>query len=171
MTDERCLPPRDSARARAPVLATLPALAVLVGAGLPALAGCRALHGRAPPFAREIEAENRRLEQLFREGDLLGIADVYADDALLFGSGGMRIEGRTEIDEYWSDVAQPLEWRLEIEELGGSEQLAWELGTSRLTVRVDGQPRTSAADFLVLWRRDSTGAWRILSHVWWERER
>ncbi len=142
----------------------------LLGAGILALGGCDALRRREPPFAREIEGLNRALEEHFREGDLLGVADLYADDAVLLGPGGTRVEGRNEIDEYWSDIDHPVDWRLAIRATGGSPELAWELGTSRLTRLVEGRAQTAEVDFLLLWRRAQDGSWRIMLHAHWPEE-
>ena len=139
---------------------------VLAGSGL-CLAGCRTPRSSAASFRSEIEARNRELESSFREGDLLGVADVYADDARILGPDAAPVEGRSGIDEYWSDIARPLDWRLEIHELGGSEALVYELGTSRMTRLVDGVPQTVVVDFLLLWRRDAARAWRIVLDVYW----
>src|SRR5262245_44139231 len=42
----------------------------------------------APTLSSEIESRNRRLEELFRAGDLLGVADLYADDGVLIDESG-----------------------------------------------------------------------------------
>ncbi len=126
---------------------------------------------RAAPFAAEIERLNRELERRFQAGDMLGIADLYADDALLLGPDGFRVEGREAIDDYWSQFADPLDWKLEIFEIGGSEQMAYELGRSHLTLERAGDGasgrHTSVVDFVVLWKRDATGAWKIALDAYW----
>lgn len=138
-------------------------LVLLVG-----LAGCRAARTRdKAPFVLEIEARNRHLEQQFRAGNLLGVADVYADDAVLLNARGERIEGREGIDGYWSAIENPVDWSLEIRTIRGSEAVAYELGVSRLTKRRDGQLITSETSFLVLWRREPDGAWRIALDAYW----
>jgi uncharacterized protein (TIGR02246 family) len=137
---------------------------------LAAFAGaCRSPGERkdAPPYVREITALNRRLEQEFESGNLLGVADLYADDGVLIDARGERTAGREEIDAYWSAIESPVDWRLEIAEIRGSEAIAYETGTSHLTTRRDGVLHTSVNDFLVLWRRDPDGAWRIELDAYW----
>ncbi len=136
-------------------------------AALTALAACESLRAREPSVEREIEAANRVLEERFRAGDVLGVADLYADDALLIGPSGLRIEGREEIDAYWSEFARPVDWRLEVQDVGGSAELAWELGTSHMTQESDGAAHTSVVDLLFLWRRAPDGTWRIAFHAYW----
>ena len=134
----------------------------------PAGSACKSgPRGPEAPYALEIEAQNRRLEEAFRAGNLLGIADVYADDAQILDAHGTRVAGRQEIDQYWSAIEGPVEWKLTIRRLRGSEAVAYELGTSELTTRREGELHTSTNDFVVLWRRDSSGEWRIVIDAYW----
>src|SRR5262245_31696707 len=73
------------------------------------------------PYGREIEALNRHMEEQFRTGNLLGVADMYADDAMLLDERGTRVAGRQEIDEYWSGIEDPVDWKLEIRSIYGSD--------------------------------------------------
>ena len=100
-------------------------------------------------FAPEIEALNRELEERFRAGNLLGIADLYADDALLISPTSV-IEGREAIDAYWSEITAPVSWRLVIFEIGGSEELAYQLGRSHRVWRSHNVEHTSDADVLLI---------------------
>lgn len=136
-------------------------------AAVPALAGCDTLRIKESPIEREIEAANRALEERFRAGDVLGVADLYADDALLIGPSGLRVEGREDIDDYWSQFERPIDWRLEIHEIEGTDQIAYERGTSHLTQERDGAAQTSTVEFVLVWRRDPDGAWRIAVDAYW----
>jgi uncharacterized protein (TIGR02246 family) len=140
--------------------AALAALLLIAGA-------CRSGGSRVASLEDEIEAAGLALEQRFRTGDVLGVADLYADDAILIAADGRRVEGRDEIDAYWSEFAEPLAWTREIDEIGGSDELAWERGTATLVEEQSGTPETSIADYIVLWRRTNEGEWRILLDVSW----
>jgi ketosteroid isomerase-like protein len=142
-------------------------LASLAAAGM--LGGCRAPVASAasePPFHAAIRALNAELERRFRAGDLLGVADLYADDAVLIGPDGERVEGREAIDAYWSRITGPQDWRLEIREIGGTSSNPYELGRSSLTVAPGGEPRTSVVDFLVLWK-PAGDSYRIALDLFW----
>jgi uncharacterized protein (TIGR02246 family) len=137
-----------------------------------AASACAALGGReVPGYVREIEAQNRALELAFRTGNLLGVADLYADDAVLIDARGERTTGRAEIDAYWSAIEHPLDWRLEIEDIHGSDTVAYEAGVSHLTTLHEGARHTSVVRFLVLWRRDASGAWKIELDAYWPEVR
>src|SRR6185436_2906195 len=97
------------------------------------LSACSNLGVRAAPsLGAEIRALNHHLEEQFRTGNLLGVADLYADDAVLIDERGQRTTGREEIDAYWSAIESPVEWQLEIRSIHGSDEVAYELGTSTL---------------------------------------
>jgi uncharacterized protein (TIGR02246 family) len=143
------------------------ALLALLGL-LGTLASCAATP-EVPAHVLEIEARNRHLEEQFRAGNLLGVADVYADDGVLLDPNGTRNAGRDEIDAFWSAIESPVDWRISIKKIRGSDALAYEIGTSRLTTRRDGGLVTSACDFLWLWRRAPDGSWRIALDACWPR--
>jgi uncharacterized protein (TIGR02246 family) len=158
-------------RTRSPgkLLAARRVLGVLALLG--ALAGCNTTGASdAPAFVGEIEALNRRMEELFRAGDLLGVADVFADDGVLLDARGVRTAGREEIDAFWSAIENPLDWRLSIKRIRGSDAIAYELGSSRMTTLRDGARVNFVSDFLILWRREPDGSWRIELDAFWPRE-
>lgn len=133
------------------------------------LPGCRAPELVQRPPVEEIVAANRLLEERFSSGDLLGVADLYADDAVLFAPGGQRVHGRAEIDAYWTSVVDPVSWELDIRSVEGSQDLVFERGTSRLTARHDGVPQTTEVEFAFLWRRQADGSWKIALDAFWVR--
>ena len=133
-------------------------------------AGCKSTDPDTPSstVALEIETLTRTLEARFADGDLLGVADLYADDAVLFGPDGLRIEGRENIDAYWSSVAEPVAWVLDTDAVDGGGTLAHQRGTSALTALRDGLPLTSEVEFALFWRRLQGRDWKIAVHGFWE---
>jgi len=123
-----------------------------------------------PRYFLEIEARNRHLESAFQAGNLLGVADVYADDAVLIDAHGKRTSGRSEIDEFWSAIEKPVALELELRTLRGSEAVAYETGVSRMTTRQAGELATVESEFMLLWRRDPDGEWRITLDAHWPKE-
>lgn len=121
---------------------------------------------RSAGFAPAIEALNSKLEERFRAADMLGVADLYADDGLLI-ERETRIEGREAIDAYWSKMSNPVRWRLESFEIGGSEELAYQLGRSHLTRQREGLEHTTVVEFMRLWEKDAEGEWKIAVDASW----
>ena len=149
-------------RLRAPLLAV-----ALLLAPAPALAQATPpartpAAGRAQAALRqEIEGRLREMEEAFARGDLAAVARFYADDARLMGPRNEIVEGRAAIDRYWAGVRNPRSWRLELLDVGGSRDDAWQLGRSTL---VSGGPNgdvTSVSRFVCVWRRDAEGKLRI----------
>jgi ketosteroid isomerase-like protein len=111
---------------------------------------------------REIRAVNDSMEAAFNRGDMRAVAAFYADDSKLAGGGDV-VEGRAAVDAYWGRLGgRGGTWRLEVFEVGGSRDLAYQRGRSHLTLRsADGRERTSVVDFVVVWRRNAEGGLRI----------
>ncbi|MCA8977918.1 MAG: alpha-L-fucosidase [Planctomycetes bacterium] len=109
----------------------------------------------------------RGMEQALEAGRCADVAAVYADDADVLGSGGVAVAGREAIDAYWAKFGKAEKWRLDIRSTEGAGDLFVQAGRSRLERRVDGALRTSIVDFVLTWRRQGDGAWRIVSDVYW----
>jgi len=146
------------------------ALGILLFALLPSLTtGCSSTPRGRFPQADEILTASRLLQERFAAGDLLAVADFYKSNALMVGSGGFRIDGREAIDAYWSEVVDPVEWRLVTRSIEGGEGLAYQRGTSYLTSHWDGAQNTSQVEFLLIWTRHQGEGWQILLDAHWER--
>ena len=108
---------------------------------------------------REVEQLNRGMEAAFNRGDLKGAAAFYSDDAIVRTAGGIVAQGRKGVDEYFTGIGHPKSWKLDVIQVGGTRDHAWQVGRSTL---VHGQPeRTSVVQFLVLWTRQRNGQLRI----------
>jgi ketosteroid isomerase-like protein len=140
---------------------------IVGGLLLVACAACRS-SGAAPtpPWRDEIEALNGEIAQLFRSGNLLGIADLYAADAAIVDQDDRRTSGREEIDAYWAAIESPVSLRLAARSIRGSPALAYEVGTRTLVVEEAGGIVIEEAEFLLLWRREPEG-WRIVFDCHW----
>lgn len=108
---------------------------------------------------REVEQLNRGMEAAVNRGDLKGAAAFYADDAIVRTAGQIVAQGRKQVDEYFTGIAHAKSWKLDVIQVGGTRDNAWQVGRSTL---VHGQPeRTSVVQFLVVWTRQPDGQLRI----------
>ena len=115
----------------------------------------------------EIRALNDSMEAAFNRGDLSAVARFYADDARMRGQGARETRGRAAIDAYWTGIRNPVRWRLEVLDVGGNRDLAYQVGRSHLTSRgQDGRERTYSTDFVVVWERQRDGSLRIILDLW-----
>ena len=125
----------------------------------------------SPPRAalwREVRAVNDSMQAAFGRGDMKAVAGFYADDARMAGQGQM-VTGREALDAYWARLgATPGTWKLDVFEVGGTRDLAYQRGRSTLTPRAaDGSNRPPmVVDFVVVWRRDAGGGLRILMDLY-----
>ncbi|HEY0319520.1 MAG TPA: DUF4440 domain-containing protein [Pyrinomonadaceae bacterium] len=108
-----------------------------------------------------IEEHNRKMVEAFKRGDYLAVARFYADDATIFSYRGEKIVGREALDKYWTSMKGAKDWKLEVIELGGDPETIYEIGRSTLTSEYNGKLNTYACDFVVIWKRQKDGTYRI----------
>jgi ketosteroid isomerase-like protein len=119
--------------------------------------GCAA----TPGFHAEIHDANRRLESDFNRGDHPAVAEAYLDDAMLVGPGGQVVTGRGAIDAYWMRPWVDAHWDLTVRSIEGSSEMPVQRGLSVLRYDREGAPVVSRVEFLLFWRRDDAGRYRI----------
>lgn len=120
------------------------------------------INGKLPDSVREqIIATNRQMMETFKRGDLLGVSRFYADDATIFSHRGRKIQGRAAIDRYWTSIKGAKDWKLEVIELGGDKETLYQIGKSSLTSEGGGSDQTYVCDFVVIWKRQPDGTYKI----------
>ena len=144
------------------------ALVVFLGGGM----GDPLLYPNQSDNADELRAEIEAVcaewrKAMLEDGDLLRVASFYADDGLILGAGGTRVEGREAIDEYWSKIPTAVEWTLTTFFVDGSKNLIVQRGRSDLTMNINGAERTSSVEFTHLWQRQKDGTLRIVVDGYW----
>jgi uncharacterized protein (TIGR02246 family) len=109
----------------------------------------------------KIVALNRQMMETFKRGDLLGVSRFYADDATIFSHRGQKTQGREAIDKYWLGIKGGKDWKLEVIEVGGEGDAIYQIGTSSLTTERDGKESNYTCDFVVIWKRQPDGSYKI----------
>ncbi len=120
----------------------------------------------AAGIARSASAFSRALEA----GDAAGMAAQYTDDATLIPPNGRLFTGREAILEFWTPGGsdfRTLEHRLTTDRLEVSGDVATEVGTwyQRGQMR-DDEPTESSGRYLVVWRRQADGEWKMQFDAW-----
>lgn len=110
---------------------------------------------------REIDSLNRAMEQAFATRDMLAVARFYADDAKLMGPRGNDVTGREAIDRYWAGIRNAKSWKLEVLEVGGDRNTAYQVGRSTLVTGGSGGDRVSTSRFVVIWKRQPDGQFKM----------
>lgn len=149
---------------RLALLATLASLAAAVPAEAQQSARARAATAAVPRdtvLYDEIASLNRAMEAAIARGDVAAAARFYADDARVLGPRGFEVSGRKAIDAYWESIGNARSWKLDVWEVGGSRDEAYQVGRSTLVHGAAGQERTSVVEFVVIWKRQADGQLRI----------
>ncbi|MGH7567264.1 MAG: YybH family protein [Gemmatimonadota bacterium] len=103
-------------------------------------------------------------------GDAAGMADQYVDQATLIPPNGRMVTGRDAILAFWTPRNpdfHTLEHSLSTDLLEVTGDLAVEVGTWRQRGQLRQEAATeSAGRYLVVWRRQEDGSWRMQFDSW-----
>jgi uncharacterized protein (TIGR02246 family) len=132
-------------------------LACVLATGLPAIA--------AEDAEKAIRTQLDRFEEAFNAGNGEAVGVFYTQDAIAFPPGSPRVEGREAIGKLWQSVIDSgaKDLQLEALEVGeGPDKMAYEVGRVMLTT-----PEGPAeGKYIVLWKQDDDGTWRLHRDIW-----
>jgi len=117
----------------------------------------------AEPRAAITEA-NTRFEQALSRGDAAAVAALYTADAQVLPPNGAPIQGPADIRAFWAGVIQSgvKSGKLETLDTETGGDLTIETGHYQLVLRPEGGSElTDEGKYLVVWRRQADGAWKI----------
>lgn len=100
---------------------------------------------------------NKSMENAFNSNDMLKVASLYLDSAIISG-GRSHITGRTNIDNYWLTLKdKSASWKLEIDAVEDYESIIIQRGKSYLTFSSNSVQRQSNVKFLLVWKKVDSG--------------
>jgi uncharacterized protein (TIGR02246 family) len=116
-----------------------------------------------------IEAANARFSEAFARGDVKAIVAMYTPDAIVFPPDSEMIRGNEAIGHFWKTTrdngAQSA--TLTTVDVGRSGDIADEVGEVSVTIQPAGkEPTTAAAKYVVVWKRQSDGSWKLHRDIW-----
>jgi len=121
---------------------------------------------------RAIAEASRAFSAAYVAGDTAAIGALYTDDAVLMPPN-RNIEGNADIRAFFAPSQNRTQVGHELvsEKLLIDGDLAIDMGTwSSTTQRDDAEPDTSSERYLVVWRRQVDGSWKIAWDAWhWPR--
>lgn len=118
---------------------------------------------------QELERLSRELEAAVARGDAATIASVYADDAVLMPPGFEAARGRPSVEQFWRAAFQfgLKAVTLQPQEVVAAGDLAYEIGAGTARMETpDGQATETTSKYLLVWRRQPDGVWRIAADIW-----
>jgi uncharacterized protein (TIGR02246 family) len=137
----------------------------LAASGAIGLAGCRG--GTADLAAEEaaIRANSRAVAEAEAKKDADAVMPYWTEDAVVHFNGETTLKGREAIGKMYRERLPRLEtFRAETNsvEVSPGGGLAWETGTTYVTLPGGtGPPAASSSKFLIVWRKEADGQWRI----------
>jgi uncharacterized protein (TIGR02246 family) len=136
------------------------ALAVILALGVPAAS--------AQTVADELRAAEDRWEALWQAKDAEGLAALYATDAMRLPPDGSRTVGLEAIEAMLEEeFAAGLEnLQLEATEIGHDGDLGWVVGDQSIEFPVEGEMMTGTGNYVVIYRKEDDGVWRIVVDTW-----
>lgn len=108
-----------------------------------------------------IENLNKEMERVFNANDMTATAAFYSDDAEISGSN-YSVTGRANLDKYWLNLKDRGKgWKLTVFEIGGTGDYVYQLGNSDLTYLVNGKETKSVTNFVLIWKKQKDGSYKI----------
>jgi uncharacterized protein (TIGR02246 family) len=116
---------------------------------------------------RAIDAQNQAWVEATKAGDAAGIARIFADSGVeLSLRAGKTWKGRAAIQELFTQIYQnprATEATVQTDQVILDGPTAIEYGHYRFTYPPkDGQPQVDSGHYVVVWRKQADGTWRIL---------
>jgi len=93
-------------------------------------------------------------------------AAYYEEDAIMLPPGQAPIVGRTALEAFLSRFPPFSDYQLEVEEIQGDGDLAFERGSASMTLTPpEAPPSRSHINYLVIWRRQPDQSWRVAREI------
>jgi ketosteroid isomerase-like protein len=108
-------------------------------------------------------------EQAYEAGDVERLVALYAGDGIYMMPFAEAMEGRATIQQVLTDQMMRMPNRqvdLTPSDYGASGELAYEIGTYKLSADVEGEPFEDVGKYLILAKRQTDGSWLIVAHIW-----
>ena len=116
-----------------------------------------------------IEAANAKFSEAFARGDAKALAAMYTPDAIAFPPDSEMIQGNEAIGNFWKTTRDNgvQSATLTTVDVGRSGDIADEVGKVSLTIQPVGkEPTTAAAKYVVIWKRQFDGSWKLHRDIW-----
>jgi uncharacterized protein (TIGR02246 family) len=116
-----------------------------------------------------IEAANTKFSEAFARGDAKALAGMYTPDAIAFPPDSEMIRGNEAIGNFWKTTRDSgvQSATLTTVDVGRSGDVAYEVGKVSLSIQPVGkEPTTAAAKYVVVWKRQAGGSWKLHRDIW-----
>lgn len=118
---------------------------------------------------KSIEEANAKYSEAIQEGNLAGVVVGYTDDATMVPPDGELIKGKQAIEKYYRTFFEMgmKEVVLTTIEVDGSGGTVYEIGKTRVRIQPEGQEAIQdSSKYLVIWKRQADGTWKVHVDIW-----
>ncbi len=120
-------------------------------------------------YIKDIDA---KMEAAMMQGDLSGMNDYYADDAISLPSYEPMMKGKAKIiQKAKDDKGKGLKFnsvKFTPQDIYGTNELCYEIGTYDITMVMPEmpQPVTDKGKYLTVWKKTDDGKWKVVAEMW-----
>jgi len=117
----------------------------------------------------DIETVNREIGKAFSRGDAAAIAAFYTDDAVVMPPNSQMIKGRKAIEEFWKGAMGMGVRSIQLDTLDvqSGTDLAYEIGNATMIIQPQGgKAATDTVKYVVVWKRQPDGSWKLAADIW-----
>jgi uncharacterized protein (TIGR02246 family) len=137
-----------------------------------ALVGCQS--SKKADIAKEeaaLRAVDAQWQEAVKSRDAEKVAAFWADDAIIYPSGGTAIRGKAAIRDYVKGaLASPdfnITWQADSVAVAASGDLAYETAHDEITFRSPaGQLMKENTNAVVIWKKQANGSWKAIVDIW-----
>ena len=129
----------------------------------------------APPVVdaaavrQAIEQSNAKFADAVKQGDSVGMAANYADDAVMMMGGMPALRGRSEIAKAVTGMFQSMKGgdvKLTTSQVDVGGDYAIETGSYEMTTTPPGgKPMTEKGKYITVWKKQPDGSWKIYRDI------
>jgi uncharacterized protein (TIGR02246 family) len=135
--------------------------------------------GLASQDERKVRAVNAAYVAGWLKNDANAVLETLWPDAVLIPQGRAPIKGLKAINEFWWPIGGPrttiMSFTFTTDEIGGSGSTAYARGTYQFDFSYETNGHASArhnsGNYLMIFRRDASGTWRISHRMWGDAPR
>src|SRR5262245_34322824 len=119
-----------------------------------------------PALMDTLAAHLGAMTSALEQGNGLGVARIYADDALLTDLHDSRVQGRAAIDTHWARLAPCTSWQLEVLDTGGDPAMPYQRLRSTILFERNGEQIYDRGTCFVIWKQQANGDYQIYVDIY-----
>ena len=116
-----------------------------------------------------ISGINAQWDAAFNSRQAAQVADLYDAAATVMPAGAAQVSGAAEILAFWTNTISQgiVDHKIEMLETGVDGNLAFQRGLwSAAMVNAEGERQMFSGNLHVLYKLQSGGSWKALTHIW-----